>query len=126
MDEPRLPQVVPAWVSQIFGVLSGWLVFLFAMFLILIACSVALRSVGIVVKAGDAIFFVETIVAAVVSGLMAIRTGRVASTWLKSQSAFANYLWLGVAIFLVLFSFPSILSFSSMQDMQSPASLTAP
>jgi hypothetical protein len=101
----------------LFGILSGWLVFLIAIFLIFIACSVVLKSFGIVVKVGEAIFVVESIVAAVLSAVPAIIIIRVSSTWLRSRSVFANYLCLSIAILLVLLSFPSIYTFSSVQSV---------
>lgn len=95
------------------------------MFLILIASSVALKHFDIAVKVGDVMFFVEIIAAVVVSVFLAGATGRATTNWLKNQSALANYLWLDVAILLALLSFPSIFTFSTLQNVQAPDILAA-
>lgn len=126
MEEPRnLLLAAPPWVSHLFGVLSDWLIFLFAMFFTLIASSVALKNFDIAVKVGDAMFFVEIIAAAVVSVFLAGIVGRIATNWLKDQSAFANYLWLGVVILLTLLSFPAVVNFSTVQSLKVPGTPTA-
>lgn len=121
MEDPmHSSQVAPPWTGQLFGVLTGWLVFLFAVFLLLIGSSVALKYFGIVVKTGEAMFFVEVVAAAVISAFLAVGSGRAATNWIKSQSVLTIYLCLGVAILLVLLSFPSIVTFSTTQNVEAP------
>jgi hypothetical protein len=102
----------------VFGLLAGWLVFLFAGFLILIGISALLGRMGIIVPVMSGLFIGELLGTIALSLLIGAIIGRTAYAWVAKQKPLIGYISLGIIIILTILSFPSLFNFVAIPDVQ--------
>lgn len=106
------------WACIASGSMAGWLVFLFSLFLTVIAFSSLLSGFGVTVLKGDGLFFAEVIAAGALSLLAAVYVGMKFSKWLRNRGIVAVYMCLGVLFVLSVLSFPQTFSFVAEESTQ--------
>lgn len=116
-EQPNQINASPYWANLSAGILAGWLVFLFSVFLILIGASVLISSFGIKIIFGSTFFVVEAVIAGAISLSAAIFIGKRIYSWASRKSATNVYVLLSVLITVTLLSFPWTFMFKSVQDL---------
>lgn len=110
-NQNPLSSKLPHWVFQIAGALSGWLIFLFNLFLILIGISAILSRWEVKVELGSGLFFMELAFAVTVAFVCGIYIGRKTTRWISKKNTTFAYLCLTLLVLVTLLSFPAPFGF---------------
>ena len=94
--------------SMVVACLGGWLIFQYALVLVLIA----LRHLGLTFAVNSLAFAIVFAVSAVPSLVLAVAGGQRLYRWIGGKSALTAYLWLAVMLILAIVSFPWVMTLS--------------
>lgn len=100
------------WPTLLAAVIAGWIVFLFAAFLVVIAMSALASKFGVIVETWSFLFFAELALAGVVSITCGYLAGRRIRGYLSHKQPIVVYTALAILVFLAIVSFPRYFIFA--------------